>query len=367
MKISKTIHSILFFIFLITMYLNLVAFDDGIVGFTKKNSSKIGCVCHDFSPDVRVTVVINGPSTVFVNDTALYTLRISGGPAIEAGCDIATNLGNVYPSYLDTLLRRDESIPGSGFELTHKDPRAFTGPFVEFTFKYAAPSTPNVTDTIYANGNSVNHDMTSDGDRWNYAENFIISIIDRPLSVELSAFTSNVTGNNAELKWTTSSEENNAGFDIERSIVNGQWFKVGSVNGYGTVSTAVSYSFTDRNLATGNYSYRLKQTDFNGSFEYFNLSNEVYVGVPINFNLSQNYPNPFNPSTKISYALPNDGKISLKIYDMSGKEVMTLVNEVKTAGYYSVSFNANSISSGIYFYTLKADEFTSTKKMVLVK
>ena len=113
--------------------------------------------------------------------------------------------------------------------------------------------------------------------------------------------------------------------------------------------------------------YRLKQIDFNGNFEYFNLSNEVIIGIPSKFELSQNYPNPFNPSTKITFALPNDGKVSLKIYDMTGKEVMLLVNEVKTAGYYSDSFNASSLSSGIYFYTLSADNFTATKKMMLVK
>lgn len=85
------------------------------------------------------------------------------------------------------------------------------------------------------------------------------------------------------------------------------------------------------------------------------------------YDLSQNYPNPFNPSTKINYALPTDGQVSIKIFDMSGKEVMSLVNEVKTAGYYSVNFNASNLSSGIYFYSLSAADFTATKKMMLVK
>ena len=190
---------------------------------------------------------------------------------------------------------------------------------------------------------------------------------DEALPVELSSFTSAISGRDVTLNWSTVSENNNSGFDVERSSANGTWSKVGNVSGNGTVSTPVSYSFTDRNLATGNYNYRLKQIDFNGNFEYFNLSNEVIIGIPSKFELSQNYPNPFNPSTKITFALPNDGKVSLKIYDMTGKEVMLLVNEVKTAGYYSVSFNASSLSSGIYFYTLSADNFTATKKMMLVK
>ena len=367
MKISKTIYSILFFIFLTALYINLVAFDDGIVGFTKKNGSKVGCVCHDFSPDVRVTVVINGPSTLFVNDTAVYTLRVSGGPAIEAGCNIATNLGNVYPSYLDTLLRRDESFPGSGFELTHKDPRAFAGPFVEFTFKYAAPSTPNVTDTIYANGNSVNHDGTSDNDRWNYAENFIISIIDRPLPVELSSFTSYVTGNNVELKWTTSSEVNNAGFDIERSDISGIWQKAGFKEGYGNSGTPVNYTFTDRNLSPGKYLYRLKQTDINGHFAYFNLDGEVTITNPVEFKLSQNYPNPFNPSTKISYEIANAGLVRINVYDITGKKITELVNKVQSPGSYSIDFNGSSYSSGAYFYKIETGDFKEIKKMFLLK
>ncbi|HMQ70466.1 MAG TPA: T9SS type A sorting domain-containing protein, partial [Ignavibacteria bacterium] len=156
------------------------------------------------------------------------------------------------------------------------------------------------------------------------------------------------------------------GFEIERSSDN-VWTKVGNVNGNGTSSTVNNYSFTDRGLATGSYSYRLKQIDFNGNFEYFNLNNEVNIGTPSTYSLSQNYPNPFNPSTTINFDLPNDGNVSLKLYDMSGKEVATLVNGVRAAGYYSVNFNASQLTSGVYFYTISSDNFTATKKMLLVK
>jgi hypothetical protein len=187
------------------------------------------------------------------------------------------------------------------------------------------------------------------------------------LPVELASFVSATNGRNVELNWATASETNNSGFDIERSSANGSWTKIANVSGNGTSAISHSYSYTDRNLASGNYSYRLKQIDFNGNFEYFNLNNEVIVGVPSNFSLSQNYPNPFNPSTKINFDLPVDGNVSLKIFDMSGKEVMTLVNEVRTAGYYSVNFNGASLSSGIYFYTIQSGSFVSTKKMTLIK
>ncbi|MBS1552772.1 MAG: hypothetical protein JST15_11965, partial [Bacteroidetes bacterium] len=108
------------------------------------------------------------------------------------------------------------------------------------------------------------------------------------LPIELSSFTSAISGRDVTLNWSTVSESNNSGFDIERSSVNGSWSKVGNVTGNGTTTSGHSYSFTERNLASGNYSYRLKQIDFNGNFEYFNLSNEVIIGVPTNFELSQN-------------------------------------------------------------------------------
>ncbi|MCB0729305.1 MAG: T9SS type A sorting domain-containing protein, partial [Ignavibacteriae bacterium] len=160
------------------------------------------------------------------------------------------------------------------------------------------------------------------------------------LPVELSSFTSSVNYRDVTLNWSTASELNNSGFEIERSDIRSQtsnvWTKVGNVNGNGTSSSVINYSYTDRGLATGSYSYRLKQIDFNGNFEYFNLNNEVNIGTPSTYALSQNYPNPFNPATTINFDLPTDGNVSLKLYDMSGKEVATLVNEVRSAGYYSV-------------------------------
>ena len=187
------------------------------------------------------------------------------------------------------------------------------------------------------------------------------------LPVELSSFVSSVSGRDVTLNWSTATETNNSGFDIERSVLNGTWSKVGNVSGNGTTTSPQSYTFNDRNLAAGTYSYRLKQIDFNGNFEYFELSNNVNIGVPDNFSLSQNYPNPFNPATNLEFGISELGFVSLKVYDLSGKEVTTLVNEVKPAGYYTVNFNGAGLSSGIYFYTLSAGNFVSTKKMTLIK
>ncbi len=195
-----------------------------------------------------------------------------------------------------------------------------------------------------------------------------LGFIDGALPVELSSFNSIVRGGNVELNWTTSNENNNSRFDIERKDVNEDtWYKIGFIQGNGTTNNPVNYSFSDRGLNSGKYNYRLKQVDFNGNFNYFNLSNEVIVGVPTRYELSQNYPNPFNPSTSINYEIPFDGRVSLKVFDMSGKEIATLVNEAKTAGYYTVNFNASNLSSGIYFYQISSGSFNAVKKMTLVK
>jgi hypothetical protein len=197
------------------------------------------------------------------------------------------------------------------------------------------------------------------------------------LPVELNSFTSNVINSCVELFWSTASETNNESFEIERLASetgfnsNGDWLKAGKVSGHGTSNSVISYNFTDKNLNTGNYFYRLKQMDFNGNFEYFYLNNEISIGTPVKFNLFQNYPNPFNPSTKINFEIPAEGFVSLKVYNSSGKEVESMLNEFKTPGYYSVDFNGSDLSSGIYFYSLSSvsegSRFYSVKKMILLK
>ncbi|HMS34657.1 MAG TPA: T9SS type A sorting domain-containing protein [Ignavibacteria bacterium] len=191
------------------------------------------------------------------------------------------------------------------------------------------------------------------------------------LPVELSSFSSAVNKNIVELNWATTQETNNMGFEIERksnsSQSSGEWKNIGNVSGNGTSSSVHNYSFTDRNLSTGNYSYRLKQIDFNGNFEYFNLQNEVNIGIPSVFSLSQNYPNPFNPATTINFDLPVDSKVNIKLFDISGREAATVINEFKTAGYHTVNFNASGLTSGVYFYNLTGANFSVTRKMLLVK
>lgn len=193
------------------------------------------------------------------------------------------------------------------------------------------------------------------------------------IPVELSSFTAMVNRNNVMLNWMTASEVNNMGFDIERSKVKSQkseefaWEKIGFVDGNGTTTGVSTYSFTDEGLSSGVYNYRIKQIDFDGTFKYYNLSETVEIGVPERFELAQNYPNPFNPNTVIGYQLPVIGFISLKVFDIIGNEVATLVNEYKSAGRYEVEFDASVLTSGVYFYVLRAGEYTQTKKMILLR
>lgn len=192
-----------------------------------------------------------------------------------------------------------------------------------------------------------------------------------PTPVELSSFIGTVNNSTVELSWTTASEVNNQGFEVEKKNAKwksekGKWEKIGFVNGNGTTTETQSYSFADENLASGKYLYRLKQIDFDGTFEYSNEV-EVIVSVPEKFELSQNYPNPFNPSTKIKYQIATSNPVSLKIYDVLGNEVATLVNEIQSTGNYEVTFDASSLPSGTYFYRLQTGSLVESRKMILLK
>lgn len=187
------------------------------------------------------------------------------------------------------------------------------------------------------------------------------------LPVEMGSFTSSVSGSDITLTWTTKTESNNAGFEIQRQKVSGSWAIAGFINGTGTSTVENTYSFTDKNLAAGRYNYRIKQIDFGGSSSYYNLSGEVEITSPSIYSLSQNYPNPFNPSTTISYTIPENGFVNVAIYSLTGEMVKTLVNSDQTAGSYRVNFDAASLSTGTYFYTIRVNDFISTKKMILLR
>jgi photosystem II stability/assembly factor-like uncharacterized protein len=233
----------------------------------------------------------------------------------------------------------------------------FDDPFIQSITDDDIRSTIMISDTIAAAaaGNKI----------------FVTFANETLLPVELTSFTSSVNKNNVMLRWTTGNEVNNSGFHIERRLTSGEWIDIGFVSGSGTISEPVEYEFYDRNLKTGKYNYRLKQTDFNGNFEYFSLTSEINIAAPEKFALMQNYPNPFNPSTKIAFNLPFESEIKLSVYDITGKEISVLVNQSLTAGFHEYQWDASGISSGTYFYRITSStggiRNTEVKKMMLIR
>ncbi len=231
---------------------------------------------------------------------------------------------------------------------------------------YDQPWTKWVGCVIDAGNNTITAPSFNLGD-----SHWALAYTSDPLPVELSSFSAEINDKNVNLNWKTATEIDNYGFEIERkeSGNNNKWVKLGFVNGHGNSSTINMYSFTDGFALAGIvYQYRLRQMDNNGNSEYSNIV-EVSLPTPQTYSLSQNYPNPFNPSTGIKYQIANDGFVSLKVYNLLGKEIAVLVNENQTAGDYNISFHADNynLTSGIYLYELRSNDFVQIKKMMLLK
>lgn len=204
--------------------------------------------------------------------------------------------------------------------------------------------------------------------------NKVLTVSDdlNPLPVELASFTAANDNNTVKLNWLTKTEKNNYGFEIERAVVDAtgktsEFTKIGFVNGNGNSNSPKQYQFTDNKTVTGKYAYRLRQIDNDGQFNYSSVIEVAAEKSVNNYSLESNYPNPFNPSTTIRFAVPNTSHVILKVYNSIGEEVVSLVNEVLEKGIYERTFNASSLSSGNYFYSLEADGVKLTKKMLLVK
>jgi N-acetylneuraminic acid mutarotase len=199
---------------------------------------------------------------------------------------------------------------------------------------------------------------TGDGSIWEYD----------PLSVpvELSSFTASANGKNITLNWSTATETNNYGFEIERSREEKEFYTIGFVNGKGTTTQNQSYTFTDNSLNSGKYYYRLKQIDYDGSYEYSDVV-EVEWRSFNSYLLEQNYPNPFNPTTKIGFGIRENSNVRLSVYNSIGEEVAVLVDGEMEQGFHQVEFNAGNLPSGIYYYQLKTGSYTATKKLLLLK
>lgn len=198
-----------------------------------------------------------------------------------------------------------------------------------------------------------------------------IQLVPNQVPVELVSFSASVNKNEVILNWKTATEINNKGFEVQRLQDNeikgpDDWQVIGFINGSGTTAEEHTYSFNDEGVSEGTYHYRVRQIDLDGSSTYTKAV-EAEVTSPSEFILGQNYPNPFNPTTTIKFSIPTKSFVTLKVYNILGREAASLVNDVKEAGSYNISFDAKNLSSGIYLYKLEAGKFISTRKMLFLK
>lgn len=274
------------------------------------------------------------PAVTLFDGEAMFTANIDPAPA-TGSFDVTFDPGNTITSF-----------PGSITMTIH-----------------TVGTVPNGTYNISVQGEGITGIPV-------HRREVTLEVIDN-IPVELTSFTANMHENDVMLSWITATELNNSGFEIQRSLKSGNekavWDKIGFIQGNGSSTESHAYSFMDENIVKpGHYSYRLKQIDFDGRYAYSPVA-EIEVTKPTRYYLSQNYPNPFNPTTTIEFSTPERSHVSLKVYDVLGNEVATLVNGWMESTNHKVIFNAADLASGIYYYTLTTGNFTSTKKLILLK
>ncbi len=298
-----------------------------------------------------VSIQLNNPRTGLSNLKLWSSMDAAFGGDAQIGSIVAADGASVSFSSLAS------SISTSG------------GTYYFLTGDVAASPTGTVQGEIVQNSSLT----LSNGTLTGTISNAVLSSNSAPLPVELTSFTGASNENGIVLYWTTATEINNYGFDVERKgIADGRsaasdWTKVGFVAGNGSSNTAHQYSYSDAHVSSGTYAYRLKLIDRDGTSKY-STETEATIFIPKVFGLNQNYPNPFNPTTTISFTLAQDGYTTLKIYSVLGKEVATLVSgEMKAGVYHTVAFDGSAFSSGVYFSRLASCGNSQIKKLVLMR
>ena len=239
-------------------------------------------------------------------------------------------------------------------------------------------STTNASGNANLSWNAGATTVFKDDESTEVPANTLNNLNTSPLPVQLASFavTPAQTNGSVLVKWSTASETNNYGFEVQKAPDTSNAFRTipnSFVAGHGTTVDAHSYTFTDATVQAGLWYYRLKQTDLDGTVHYSEKVSASSVTsvkdrpLPTAFALDQNYPNPFNPSTTIEFALPKDAHVTLDVYNVIGQRVASLVNEVRAAGYHTVQFNAGQLASGLYIYRIAAGDVTMVKKMMLTK
>lgn len=353
----KKVLSIMLLIFVLISSI-ILANSTGQSGGTLRDSN-LGCgnsLCHGVRDDgtyINPSIKLNGEEffDVIRDSTYILTLYINntGGGVGMKGFDISTRYGRL-DTVGDQIFKGTKKINDN--ELVHSYPNNTTD---KVLFKYTAPSTL-IIDTIFA---TVNRGRPpSDVSRWNFMPNKPI-IVNDPLPIKLEYFTSVLINNTVKLNWKTADEINNSGFEIYRNN-----YKIGFIKGKNCASL---YNYTDNNLLSGTYYYKIRQIDYNGNYEEFSPNiNPIDVKTPnkIDFTI---YPNPFNSVTRLRYTLKRAADLKINIYNISGKLIKRIYDGYKSEGYYEQSINDSEMSSGVYILKIQIEDFNQSVKLVLLK
>ncbi|MBN8546804.1 MAG: hypothetical protein J0L60_11805 [Ignavibacteria bacterium] len=359
----------------------------------------------DYNGNSRSMIVTGGKTSIGSHEFSLAGLpappdaTLSGAPSTSTPTTISVNgrnkaaitwFGAGLPSAVTVKFYSGKQHPmgyaGGGsncyWTITKTGGTAFT---YDLTLNYEDSDLGNVPENkinvakwdgstwqfITATVDTVNNTVTVTG--LSSFSDFVLNDLDAPLPVELVNFSAKSKNRNVILSWETKTETDNSGFEVERKDKNGDWKKIGFVEGFGSSNSPKYYAFEDKKLSSGKHNYRLKQIDNDGTTSYSDEV-EVTIDVPTEFALSQNYPNPFNPSTKVDYQLAMDAKVTIELYSITGEKVATLLSQELEAGYYSMMIDSqtNHLSSGVYLYRMIATDasgknFVSTKKLSLIR
>ncbi len=340
------------------------------IGCTELNGD--GCVCHNLDRTPEVKVWIQGPLQLETGETGVYKMFLAGGPAMTGGSQMAGS-HNIAARYGTLAIMDTVSILFWG-EITQRIPIMFAQvtDTLFWEFSYTAPDTV-CTDTIYSTGLSfVLEGLPDTEDYWNFGPKFPVRIVPKIVPVEFTSFSVIARQGYNQLKWTTSSETNNQGFEIMRNDAYDtgadNWVTIGFAAGKGTSTEQNSYEFTDNHSASSNFAYRLKQIDFDGSY---NFSGVVFAQTGSieqkGFVIKGAYPNPFNPSAIVSLQIGVESDIKAELYSFTGEKVRDIFEGNLPSGNHLFKVDGEGLPSGMYLLRVSNNETAAIYKMVLAK
>ena len=292
------------------------------------------------------------------------------------GSKKGTSPNNSFGGAIDELRLKNIAVTPSSLNSSRTDDEYVSDGNTAALFHFDE----NTGTTVLNEASTVNHHTAGlyNGVTWKVWDDYGVNgsytdvqnlpLGEDPSPVELTSFSATSTSSaTVVLNWETATEVNNYGFDVEsKRASTDEWTKIGFVNGHGNSNSPNSYTFIDNSVAERSRSYRLKQIDTDGSFEYSDVI-EVNGANLDKVVFEQNYPNPFNPSTTFSFSIPNNEFVTLAIYNSLGQKVADIANENMNAGTYNFNWNATEMTSGVYFARLNVGANTQIQKIMLLK